>query len=227
MSLQGFAPQLPGPKPAEASHLRQRIATLEATNRVLEQEKTQLQHCLQRSVEITPQRLERLLLTGTAEMLPYETLQTVVKVAYGPEYVPSVGHLGALVNHTGTIAGLILTDERVTSAFQAAACDEIFFHQQPILTVVEPETMAIGAQVEKILYTPKRASSLVESVNSKLRTVQYIKKQVSQEYLWLLALKHNLEPFAHGKRQGHSPFELLGIDLGTNDWVDLVRTYQP
>ena len=48
MSLQGFAPQLPGPKPAEASHLRQRIATLEATNRVLEQEKTQLQHCLQR-----------------------------------------------------------------------------------------------------------------------------------------------------------------------------------
>ena len=35
-------------------------------------------------------------------------------------------------------------------------------------------------QVEKILYTPKRASSLVESFNSKLRTVQYIKKHVSQ-----------------------------------------------
>ena len=86
---------------------------------------------------------------------------------------------------------------------------------------------ALVRQVEKILYTPKRPSSLVESVNSKLRTVQYIKKQVSQEYLWLLALKHNIEPFAHGKRQGHSPFELLGIDLGTNDWVDLVRTYQP
>ena len=67
---QGFAPKLPGPKPAEASHLLQRIATLEATNRVLEQEKTQLQHRLQQSVEITPQRLERLLLTGIAEMLP-------------------------------------------------------------------------------------------------------------------------------------------------------------
>ena len=52
-------------------------------------------------------------------------------------------------------------------------------------------------------------------------------EQVSQEYLWLLAIKHNIEPFAHGKRQGHSPFELLGIDLGTNDWVDLARTYQP
>ena len=43
---------------------------------------------------------------------------------------------------------------------------------------------------------------------------------------WLLALKHNIEPFAHGKRKGHSPFGLLGIDLGTNDWVDLVLTYQ-
>ena len=53
-----------------------------------------------------------------------------------------------------------------------------------------------------------------------------IEKHVSQEYLWLLALKHNIEPFAHGKRKGHSPFELLGIDLGTNDWVDLVLTYQ-
>ena len=167
---QGFAPKLPGKKPAEASHLRQRIATLEATNRVLEQEKTQLQHCLQRSVEITPQRLERLLLTGTAEMLPYETLQTVVKVAYGPEYVPSVGHLSALVNHTGTIAGLILNYERVTSAFQAAACDEIFFHQQPILTVVEPETMAIGA-IEKM---GNRTANSWQAVLSHFPKLRYV-----------------------------------------------------
>ena len=67
----------------------------------------------------------------------------------------------------------------------------------------------------------------MDCFNSKLRTVQYIKKHVSQEYLWLLALKNNIEPFAYGKRKGHSLFELLGIDLGTNDWVDLVLTYQP
>ena len=466
----GFAQKLPGPKPAEASRLLQRIATLEAQNQQLMRENTQLSVHQKRCVEVTAERLERLLLTGIGEILPYETLQTMVKVAYGLEYVPSVGRLNALVNHAGTVAGLILTDDLVTNAFQAAACDEIFFHQQPILTVVEPNTMAIGAiekmgdctgeswqavlshfpklryvisdlarglikgvqlsghllhqgdlfhffrevgrttqrlerrlqrvlkaeadtwdkwctgriytptlekvlvqtetfleqmeqyyqaierlslafwpmiddgrlltekqakriladviqrlspladglgladlqkqvrkaqshclaylreisyqlgrlgltlpdtlpipknqflrlaigevclryafwqgafvhreylalwetlwplgdhlatfhrlvqQVQEILYTPKRASSLVESFNSKLRTVQYVKKQVSQEYLWLSAIKHNIEPFAHGKRQGHSPFELLGIDLGTNDWVDLVRTYQP
>ena len=72
-----------------------------------------------------------------------------VPFAYGLEYVPSVGRLNALVNHAGTVAGLILTDDLVTNAFQAAACDEIFFHQQPILTVVEPNTMAIGA-IEKM-----------------------------------------------------------------------------
>jgi len=465
----GFAPKLPGPKCAEESRLLEQIATLEATNRLVERENEQLQRRVGQSVEVTPERLERLFLTGIGEILPYETVQTMVEVGYGPEYVPSVGRLSALVNHAGTVAGLILNDDLVTDAFQGAACDEIFFHQQPILTVVEPDTMAIGAiekmgnrtaeswqavlshfpklryvvsdlarglikgvqlsghllhqgdlfhffrdvgrttqrlerhlqrllkeetdawdkwcdgliytktlekvlarsntflaqmeqyyqaierlsdafwpmtedgdllterqarqiiadvvqrfsaleavlglkslmkqvrhaqdhclaylreisyqlgrlvenlpemlpieknqflrlaikdvclryafsqgaqvhrqylslwdmlwplgdhlatfhalvqKVSKILYTPKRASSLVESVNGKLRTVQYIKKHVSQEYLWLLALKHNIEPFAHGKRKGHSPFELLGIDLGTNDWVDLVRSYQ-
>lgn len=82
-------------------------------------------------------------------------------------------------------------------------------------------------QIEKIIKMPRRASSLVECLNSKLRKVQHVKKQVSQEYLWLLALKHNMEAFAHGKRQGHSPFEMLGIDFGTNDWIDLLSTYQP
>ena len=73
----------------------------------------------------------------------------------------------------------------------------------------------------------KRRENPMDCFNSKLRAVQYIKKHVNQEYLWLLALKHNIEPFAHGKRKGYSPFELLGIDWGTNDWVDLVLTYQP
>ena len=68
----------------------------------------QLHRCLGQSVEVTPERLERLLLTGIGEMLPYETIQTIVSVAYRPEFVPSVGHLSGLVNHTGTIAGLIL-----------------------------------------------------------------------------------------------------------------------
>ncbi len=93
---EGFAPQLPGPKSADESRLLQRIATLEATNRLLQQENEQF-HCrLRQSVEVTPERLERLLLTGIGEILPYETVQRIVSVAYGSEYVPSVGHLSRI-----------------------------------------------------------------------------------------------------------------------------------
>ena len=166
----GFAPQLPGPKPQERSRLVERVATLETVNQQLMTENAQLSGRLDRCVEVTPQRLERLLFSGLGEILPYETVQTMVSAAYGPEYVPSVGHLSALVSHAGTVAGLILNDERVTSAFQAAACDEIFFHQQPILTVVEPETMAIGA-IEKMGDRTAKSWQAVLSHFPKLRYI--------------------------------------------------------
>ena len=79
---QGFASQLPGPKPVEKSRLLYQIATLDTTNRLLEQENEQLHRRLRQSVEVTPEHLERLLLTGIGEMLPYETLQTIVSVVY-------------------------------------------------------------------------------------------------------------------------------------------------
>lgn len=46
-------------------------------------ENAQLSVRQKRCVEVTTERLERLLLTGIGEILPYETLQTMVKVAYG------------------------------------------------------------------------------------------------------------------------------------------------
>ena len=72
----------PRPKPVEESRLLDRIATLDTTNRLLEQENEQLHRRLRQSVEVTPEHLERLLLTGIGEMLPYETLQTIISVAY-------------------------------------------------------------------------------------------------------------------------------------------------
>ena len=184
----GFAPQLPGPKSAEESRLLDRIATLDATNRLLQRENEQLHRCLRQSVEVTPERLERLLLTGIGEMLPYETIQTIVSVAYRPEFVPSVGHLSGLVNHTGTIAGLILNYERVTSAFQAAACDEIFFHQQPILTVVEPDSMAIGA-IEKM---GNRTAESWQAVLSHFPKLRYVVSDLARGLIKGVQLSGNL-----------------------------------
>ena len=58
----------------------------------------------------------------------------------------------------------------VTSVFQADVCDEIFFHQQPILTVVEPYTMAIGA-IEKMGNRTAESWQAVLSHFPKLRYV--------------------------------------------------------
>ena len=103
--LHGFAPQLPGPKSAEESRLLDRIATLDATNRLLQRENEQLHRCLRQSVEVTPERLKRLLLTGIGEMLPYETIQTIVSVAYRPLKCPQRGTLKRVSEPHGDDSG--------------------------------------------------------------------------------------------------------------------------
>jgi len=50
-----------------------------------------------------------------------------------------------MVQYYGTTAGLILLDEKVTSKIKDACLDEIFFHLTPVLTVVEPDSMTVGA----------------------------------------------------------------------------------
>ncbi len=73
---------------------------------------------------------------------------------------------------------------------------------------------------------PGPESKPVECFNSILRPIQQVKKQVTQEFLWLKALHHNMKNFRQGKRKGFSPFQLLGIDFGTQDWIELLENYQ-
>jgi hypothetical protein len=53
-----------------------------------------------------------------------------------------------------------------------------------------------------------------------------VKKQVTQEFLWLKALHHNMKTFKQGRRKGKSPFQLLGVDFGNQDWIGLLEDYQ-
>jgi len=78
-----------------------------------------------------------------------------------------------------------------------------------------PVFQKVVSFVKKILYRPKRASSLVECFNSILRPIQQVKKQVTQEFLWLKALHHNMKIFKQGKRKGVSPFILSAFNLFT------------
>jgi hypothetical protein len=89
-----------------------------------------------------------------------------------------------------------------------------------------PAFLQVVSAVRRILYHPKRASSLVECYNSILRPIQQVKKQVTQEFLWLKALHHNMKTFKQGRRKGKSPFQLLGVGFGNQDWIGLMEDYQ-
>ena len=114
----------------------------------------------------------------------------------------------------------IITDLEVLSAYRN------LWEKVRALKKLIPVFLKVLSSVKKILYHPKRASSLVECFNSILRPIQQVKKQVTQEFLWLKALHHNIKVFKQGKRKGKSPFQLLGIDFGMQDWIELLENYQ-
>jgi len=140
-----FRPKPPGPtaKPAEA--LERRIAALEAENAALRGRVSELEAKLENSVEITQERVRDLSLILTVLPVSYRDVRDVIALAFGEKHAPSEASLCQMVQHYGTIAGLILLDEEVASKFSNACVDEIFFHQTPILTVVDPDSMAVGA----------------------------------------------------------------------------------
>jgi hypothetical protein len=110
--------------------------------------------------------------------------------------------------------------------------DEVFWAYRNLwekirsLKKLMPAFLKVVSEAKKILYHPKRASSLVECYNSILRPIQQVKKQVTQEFLWLKALHHNMKSFRQGRRRGKSPFQLLGVDFGDQDWIQLMEAYQ-
>jgi len=68
-----------------------------------------------------------------------------------------------------------------------------------------------------------RSSSSVECVNSRVRLVQVARKRLSEGFIYLLAVYHNMRTFGRGsEREGKSAAELAGIELPTNDWVELL-----
>lgn len=72
-----------------------------------------------------------------------------------------------------------------------------------------------------------RTSSMIEGVNGLLKQFlhnhqAFRSPETLQLYLNLFVLWHNMRVFERGKRQGKSPYQLAGIDLGTDDWLTLL-----
>jgi len=73
-----------------------------------------------------------------------------------------------------------------------------------------------------------RSSSAVECVNSRVRLVQVARKRLGEDFLYLLAVYHNLHTFGRGSvREGRTPAELAGLDLPTTDWIELLDLEAP
>ncbi len=139
--LEAFHPRPPGPTPKPAEAIEKRNAELEAENAGLRARIQELEAKQENSVEVTHQRVRDLSLTLAVLPVSYRDIRDVVGLAYGEKYAPSEATLCGMVQDYGVIAGLILLDEEATSKFSRACVDEIFFHQTPILTVVDPDSM--------------------------------------------------------------------------------------
>lgn len=84
-----------------------------------------------------------------------------------------------------------------------------------------------AAQLRSLLTAVLRTSSAVENVNSIFKPLVKRKKHFASadnahNFVALFVLWHNLRVFKEGLRQGHSPFEILGLDLGEKDWRTLL-----
>jgi hypothetical protein len=132
----------------------------------------------------------------------------------------------------GAIRELAIQEVCLEHAMADDPGDEVFCAYRVLwekvrsLKKLMPAFLQVVSGVRRILYHPKRASSLVECYNSILRPIQQVKKQVTQEFLWLKALHHNMKTFKQGRRKGKSPFQLLGVGFGNQDWIRLMEDYQ-
>ena len=82
---------------------------------------------------------------------------------------------------------------------------------------------AVEIAVIRLVDRAIRSSSSVECVNARIRLVQVARKRLSEDFLCLLAVYHNLKPFGRGSvRAGKSPAELAGLELPTWDWIELL-----
>lgn len=95
--------------------------------------------------------------------------------------------------------------------------------EQVVCQRLYPEWQAAYACVDEILSRVVRASSAVECVNSIVRMHQARHRHVSQGMLDLKRLYWNCRSFRHGKRKGTCPYALLGLELPTYDWWQLLQ----
>ncbi len=91
----------------------------------------------------------------------------------------------------------------------------------------DPTAQQLAQDLLTLLERTVRTSSAAETINSVLRPYLVGRRECTdlvsrQLFLNLFALWFNLHKFERGPRKGKSPYELAGIDVGTEDWLTLL-----
>jgi hypothetical protein len=100
------------------------------------------------------------------------------------------------------------------------------------VTDTDPVLAELALALRQILDASGRTSSLIEAINSLLKSFFRNRKgfknqETMQAFLNLFVLWHNMRVYdPRCKRGGKSPFQLAGIDMGTDDWLTLLG-YSP
>jgi len=95
------------------------------------------------------------------------------------------------------------------------------------LVAEDIEAHRLAEDLLTLLERTVRTSCAAETINSVLRPYLNGRRECTdplsrQLFLNLFALWFNLHKFDRGPRQGKSPYELAGIDVGTDDWLTLL-----
>lgn len=91
----------------------------------------------------------------------------------------------------------------------------------------DPSIQPLVDELLNILERVVRTSSAAEAVNSVLRPYFNGRRESTDQtsrqlFLNLFALWFNMHKFDRGPRKDNSPYQLAGIDLGTDDWLTLL-----
>ena len=126
-----------------------------------------------------------------------------------------------VARHWRLSQALINGHTRFSSLAQQAATD-----LQDWLTA-QPHLQPLADQLQTLLDAAGRTSSMIENINGLLQ--QFLQQHRAfrnldtlQLYLNLFTLWHNMRRFERGKRQGQSPWQIAGVDPGSDDWLALL-----
>ncbi len=91
----------------------------------------------------------------------------------------------------------------------------------------QPHLQPLVDHLQTLLDAAGRTSSMIENINGLLQQFLHQHRafrnlDTLQLYLNLFTLWHNMRRFERGKRQGQSPWQIAGIDPGTDDWLALL-----